>query len=577
MTWSSPDGITRYTQGPDCDSGPGCCCGKCTFINIAVDCGNTVCCKCVPKWLCMIFIPNEDQEDCMVREVTVPYTNSWQGSLPGIDTEGSNHLIEVLMFQEEDGPCMFRVYIPAREITDDYVIDGGVRECSLYPAFRQTCRDPYFQYDDFVLNGCTGTLIIKRKELVKVPFHSSREGLETSTIEMPEEACGTCSEYCRVLCMEWTVGGETQKSEFRINEGEAVWSHRIPDGPLATISLEEIDGVCHFVIDHDGLGVFDKIPIPYWMCNLGMVIEHEGTIEGAVGKFVSISCNRCTCWDYICETCRCVCQTMCVVSVDGPEQTDVTYYELEWDPVLIRWGTEEKWVGIRANPTTGKCEYVISGWNDAESDASEIDTEASTITIAECGKDMFYYVTSDQDVAFETGIFRFEYAVCKTCNPDCFKHFCDDCCGDCDSPELPEMLFFDLVGSAVAGDPPGLPPCLAIYDIPLIHTMPLFAESHRWEGHVIADCTTAFEIPPGPNATRIDILIVCSGDLWTITVRTRGEAAGATSQDVVNSNDPIKTSSFACSPVAWTGAFTSDLITVGCCSGVFEFQFAVSQ
>lgn len=264
------------------------------------------------------------------------------------------------------------------------------------------------------------------------------------------------------------------------------------------------------------------------------------------------------------------------MSVNGTEQTDVTKYDLEWDPVLIRWGTEEKWVAIRANPTTGKCEYVISGWNDAESDASEIDTEASTIEIAECGKDMFYYVTTNQATAFATGVFRFEYAVCKTCNPDCFKYVCDDCCGDCDSPEMPDTLFFDIVGSTVAGEPEGSPPCLAVYDIPLIHTMPLFAESHRWEGHAIVDCTAVFESPPGPNSILIDIRISCSGDLWELTVRL-SSATGSGSFITVYSNDPIWTVSFSCSPVAWVGKLSSDLVIVKCCGGVFEFAFAVSQ
>ena len=575
MVWSSPDGNTRYTHGPDCDSGTGCCCGKCNFFNIASDCNNSVCCKCVPKWLCMVFIPNEDQVDCAVREVTVPYTNSWQGSLPGIDPEGLNNLIEVLMYQDIYNNCFFRIFIPARDITDDYLIQGGKRECTLYPEFRQTCKDPYFQYDDFVLGECTGTLIIQRKELEKVPFHSNKEGLETSTVEMPESACGPCTEYCRVLCMEWTVGGETQKSEFRLQGDTAVWYHRIPEGELASITLEEIEGVCHLVIDHEGLGVFDKIPIPSGMCNLGMVIEHVGTIEDAVGKFVSISCNRCTCWDYICETCRCVCKTMCVVSVDGPEQTDVTYYELDWDPVLLRWGTAEKWVGIRANPTTGKCEYIISGWNDGL--YVDYDTEASTIEIPECGKDMIYYVTSNMSTALETGIFKFEYGTCKTCNPDCFKHFCDDCCDECIEPIVPETLFFDLIGSTVAGEPEGSPPCIAAYDIPLVHTMPLFAESHRWEGHAVVDCTAVFESPPGPNATLIDVVVTCAGaGSWTLVVRLTTISASGT-PITVNSSDPIWTTSFSCSPVAWVGKLSSDLVVTKCCGGVFEFDFVVSE
>jgi hypothetical protein len=582
MAWLSPDGTVKYTHGPDCDTGPNCCCGVCGFINIASDCGNTVCCKCIPKWLCMVFIPDEITEACVVRETTAEYTGSWVGSLPGIDTVGTDHRIEVLMLRIDDGPCMFRVYIPARDITEDYVIDGGKRECSLYPEFRQTCQDPYFELTDFTLNGCTGTLVIRRKELEKVPFSSPKLGTETSVLPLGEEPCGPCTEYCRTLCLEWSVGGVTSKAQFTTGDSSPtpLWGHRMADGTPATITVEEIDGVCHLVIDHDGLGEFDKVPIPYQMCNLGMVIEYQGTGEAA-GKWVSISCNRCTCWDYICDMCRCVCQTMCVVSVDGPEQTDVTYYELEWDERLLRWGTAEKWVGLRGNPDTGKCEYVISGWND-DPELPPYDTDASTIEIEECGKDMSYYVTSDMETAFETGVFKFEYGICKTCNPDCFKLFCDDCCDECDVPIMPEILFFDLVGSPIAGDPPEAPRCLAIYDIPLIHTQPLFAESHRWEGHVIAECSCPLSTPSGPNKVRIDIRITCGGaGDWTINAGIRTEN-GDGDGDTTESNDPIKTTSFSCSPVSWLGKFSPDLNVGGlspncCCDGVFEFDFAVSE
>jgi hypothetical protein len=534
----------------------------------------------------------------------MPYAGTYLGELTGIDPLGISNQIEVVLVKDETYEvCYFRVLIPAREIDDLYLIEGGKRECSLYPEFRMTCRDPYFEYPDFVLNGCTGTLVIQRKELAKVPFHSSRYQYITSTYEAPELPCGPCVEYCSILCMEWTIGGVTQKVQFSLmvdgpqdarivvpdDNGSPKWSHKIlPDGPTATITLENIEGVCYFLINHEGLGAFEKIPIPYQMCNLGMVIEATGT--GAVvddaGKFVSISCNRCSCWDYVCEMCRCVCKTFCVTSVDGPEQTDVTYYELEWDEELIRWGTDEKWVSVRANSETGKCEYAISGWNDGIYPL--FDPAATTIVIEECGKDMSYYITMNEEKAFETGVFKFEYGVCKTCKPDCFTFPCAECCTDCGTVTLPDTLYIDLFGGFTAGgeDPGGAAAnCLTVADIPLVHTAPLFAELQRWTGSVIVDCgcpLDPFTPDPSPNATKIDIIIICvGGNQFQLFMSMKGRTAGASGGTADNTN-PLETISFSCSPFTWTGRF---LLNPGfdagedncCCPLASSFEFAVSE
>jgi hypothetical protein len=578
MVWTSEDGQTRYTHGPDCTTGPNCCCGACNFITLSKDCNSQVCCKCIPKNLCAVHYPYEPSETCVPRHTLMPLANSWQGSLTGIDTVGDNNLIEVFMQQLNYEECYFVVFIPARDITLFYPIQGGRSQCEQYPEFRQTCRDPYFVLEDFVLNGCNGRLVIERKLLKPVPFHANTTLQSLTEGEVP--VCGQCSQYCTILCLEWSIGGEAQKTQFGTQVGvsteseQVYWTALLDDGSTATIvAYEAVDGNCYLAIDHPGLEDFQPVMIPDGMCNLGMVIEAQGDYRWP-NKSVSISCNKCTCWDYVCERCRCVCPTLCIVSVNGTQQTDIIRYELDWDPVKLIWGNEEKWVGVRANPVTGKCEFVISGWNDGP--YAEYEPSESTIEIEECGADMSYFVTSDRETAFETGVFRFEYGVCKGCDPECFKYFCDDCCGDCDSPELPETLFFDIVGSTVAGEPEGSPPCLAVYDIPLVHTMPLFEESHRWEGHAIVDCTAVFESPPGPNSILIDIRISCSGDLWTLTVRLTSVSATGTFI-TVNSNDPIWTTSFSCSPVAWVGKLSSDLVITKCCGGVFEFDFAVSQ
>lgn len=584
MVWTSEDGQTRYTHGPDCTTGPNCCCGACNFITLSKDCNSQVCCKCIPKNLCAVHYPYEPSATCVPRHTLMPLANSWQGSIDGIDTVGSNDLIEVFMQQLNYQDCYFIVFIPARDITLFYPIDGGRSQCEQYPEFRQTCRDPYFVLEDFELNGCNGRLVIERKLLKPVPFHASTT--QQSLTEGEVAVCGQCSQYCTILCLEWSIGGEAQKTQFGINtEGEQVyWTALLDDGSTATIvAYEAVDGNCYLDIDHPGLEDFQPVMIPEGMCNLGMVIEAQGDYRWP-NKSVSISCNKCTCWDYVCERCRCVCPTLCIVSVNGTEQTDITRYELDWDPVKLIWGNEEKWVGVRANSVTGKCEFVISGWNDGP--YAEYEPSESTIVIEDCGADMSYFVTSDTDTAFETGVFRFEYGVCKGCDPECFKSFCGDCCNDCEEENIPEVLFFDLRGRPLAAGeeepPPDAEVCLDISDIPLVHTRPLFAEKHRWEGHVITGCLCQLNASPGPNDTRIDVVITCNGTQWTLFVKMSGPTSSITGQVTITSDDPIWTTSFSCSPVTWLGTLSSDLAFDGnaiscCCAGTSLFDFSVSE
>lgn len=597
MVWISPDGNTKYTQGPDCDSGPNCCCGKCSFATLATDCNNSVCCKCVPKYLCAVHYPYTEDADCISTATDMVFGGYWIGDLPGLDPTGVDNAIQVDFHKDTYDNCYFRVIIPGREIDDLYLIEGGKRECSLYPEFRMTCRDPYFVYEDFELNGCMGRLVIQRKMLAKVPFHADvHSNIPESTItDGGSNTCGTCTEWCRALCLEFSTGGLPQKTTFRIQTGgyNTSWSALLPDESTATITaIEGEDGICYFHIDHSVLGFFDPVPIPYQMCNLGMIIEQDGVPStDSANKWISLSCNKCSCWDYICEQCRCVCQTMCIVSVDGPEQTDITYYELEWDQNLLRWGDETKWVGIHANQETGKCEYVISGWNDEGSDAELIDSEVSDILVGECGKDMSYYVSIDPEEAFATLNFKFEYGVCKTCLPDCFRAPCADCCTECESKVLPEILYIDLFGGFTAGgEDPGeaAANCLTVTDIPLVHTAPLFAELQRWQGSVIVDCGCPLDPltpDPSPNSTKIDVVLMCvGGNEFQLGVSMKGRTSSTSGGSSASTSNPFETTSFTCTPFTWTGIFISPP-TPGfdggedncCCPLSHEFTFAISE
>jgi hypothetical protein len=581
--WESEDGTTLYTHGPDCPKGPNCCCGFCNFIKIGANC-SPECCKCVPRWLCAVFYPDVDPDNDKIKPHTIlSKEEGWTGSIDGIDPDGIDDSIIVELYRDEEDVCYYKLSIPARDIEILTLIEGGLTQCDSQGELdtRFTCQNPRWQFDEFVLNGETGTLIIERKLLETVPFFSPKMG-GRGTVEATEP-CGTCTEWCEIICLDWTSGNERGKDEFRLftdpETGVQHWAHDFLDGEFATISITDVDGVCTLAIDHRDLGEFNSFPIST-PCSLGMNIE--ATDPEHSGKSIILSCNRCSCWDYICEACRCVCPVLCVTSITGPGAEDVIEYDLIWDPDKIRWGTDEKWVSVVANPDTGNCEFYVSGWMGTY--GIDYDPEISSID-AECGGQMSYFLADKLPEAVEDGNYRYEFARCRECEPDCFGPLiCAECCTTCDNPEMPRILYFDLIGRPVAGGeepPPDPVRCIELYDIPLVHRQPLFAERHRWEGKAIVSCGCPqdAETPdPDPDDYFIDIVITCSGDTWTLDVTIK-RSEGQIGNDSITNSD-TETYTFDCSPISWTGELTlggSINADLCCCDLALTMDFVVSE
>lgn len=582
-TWISDDGLTRYTHGPDCQKGPNCCCGTCNFIKVGANCSPD-CCKCVPRWLCAVFWPDDDPYGEKIKPHTLlAYEGSWNGSLDGIDTVGSNDGINVQLYRDAYDNCYYRLTIVARDIEIDYPIEGGLRPCndeSLYADDRMTCQNPVFELDGFELNGETGTLRFERKMLRTVPFFSPIEAQFSEAIE----PCGYCQEFCNRICLEWTNGGTTRKDEFVLtlsDEGDQIYAHPFGDGTFATIAIQQNeDGICEMLISHKDLGSFKPVEMPHGMCSVGMVIDEVDDYDPS--KSVSISCNRCSCWDYICEACRCVCPVLCVTTVNGPSADDIVRRDLLWDDEKLRWGDDDKWVSVRANSETGQCEFVVSDWTGTYD--PPYDTDISDIT-ADCGGEMSYFLAKQLSDAVEDGNYRYEYGACLDCRPICFGPLiCSECCTDCTDPVLPDLLYFDLIGRPVAsGEEPGpyAVRCVEVYDLVLAHTTPLFAERHRWEGRAIISCgcpTDSETADPSPDNYLLHVVVTCSGDTWTLNATIR-RMEGQIGNDAITNGSP-ETVSFDCSPVSWTGELElGGLISAAlcCCDLATTMDFVISE
>jgi hypothetical protein len=485
-----------------------------------------------------------------------------------------NNGILVQIYKDDYDNCFWRLTIPARDITVDVPIVHGKIPCDGYDE-RITCQNPYITIEDFTLDDCEGYLVIERKLLETIPFE---QDIEATTAALPEShVCyGECGEVCNRLCLEYRSGSTVTREEFSLTS-EFRWAFTPPGGETSYIDLtkDEYDN-CVYVLSHVTLEYFQPFQIIGGICGKGYVAEQENVD----GVFATISCNRCSCWNYICEDCRCVCPTLCVTSVNGNSATDISRKTLNWDHDEQWWGDSYKWVAIKPNDDTDLCEFQISDW-----EYGDYSVEESDLTIEQCGGDMSYFVTISMEEAISSGIWKYEFGQCKGCEPECFGPlYCAECCTDCTNPQLPSLLFFDLIGRPVAGGeepPPDPVRCIEIYDIPLTHRRPLFAESHRWEGKGVASCgcpVSAETEDPDPDNYSVEVVLTCSGETWTISVTIR-RMEGQIGTDTITNSSP-KTVSFSCSPVAWTGELelggliNSDLC---CCDLALAMDFAISE
>lgn len=333
------------SNGPDCTTGPNCCCDVCKHDRIFCD-GD--CCRCVPNILCAVFTPDTPSSTCFEVGTRLGTEENdagmYSGSLRNIAGKGVDTEIEVTLVKLDD-VCYWRVQIDDFEIDETFEIDHDT----------VTCRDPVFDID--VDTGtCAGTIHIERYDLLKVPFRSMDQ-------EITEEAftCGECDVVCSLLCVKYELEGESIREEFEWNSLTSRWEH----GDDYITPTTNGDGDCEVAIHIEALGdVFDPVVIEN--CGIG-TSETPGLIFSTTGGEVTGSCNVCTCWRYICGTCRCACDVLCVVRQSGFGIP--VYSELAWDDENSRWGDDTFNIGLGRDGETGDCVLLVDGFDPVPTDS----------------------------------------------------------------------------------------------------------------------------------------------------------------------------------------------------------------
>lgn len=518
-----PTPTTDYRRGPDWQHGPprcrqnqqlceydqpqphdhACCCDPCRhdYINVCTgDGGPHGCCRCVPKAICLRFTPDTPGDVCkamtwkLTAEVVTARGVQYQINLPGVG-ELTIFVGSPDSYNEYFGTetCIWQITAPDIYIDQTTpIVHSGEIHCQAPP--------------DWIISGvvlprgetdCTGTLTIESYELAKLPF-VTRWG---DFVETPVSvACGYCSQFCQILCVRRGDAAERTRAEYIWNDYDLVWrSNRNSDH---TIELYEYGGECFLLLNLDPADEFNGhlLAIDPNACATGMDLTATGTGT----EFVSVSCNRCSCWKYHCGTCRCICKALCLVGmIDGVE----TRLELDWDAVNFRWGDETFSVQL-GNDEDDNCVVSVTGFT------------GSVAIRNDCGSQIVFNVAEDLEDMLTAGEVNYLYGFCRQCEGSCTQGSCLDLCSD-----VPDTIYCEVT-------PTSWTPMLGCNDAVLCFspiTIPMFlvfvandaAGEWRWVGSGIISCHDCNPLTSSRNYL-VTVDYGCDGN-GTFTVTRTGD------------------------------------------------------
>lgn len=425
----------------------------------------------------------------------------YSGSLSGvgrIDLSVGTPSVDSDLFGYAD--CTWRLEVDALYIDDEYEIDhSGALNClqidSLsIPEVTMVITPPIGEPIE-----CPGSVSFSSFSLEKLPFVKRFPG---NTVANISTSCGECTAFCSILSVNRgnSYAGTRQPCvEFVWSVDDTEWQYQPATGPLQRLEIVEVEGACFLKLTEVGIATLagDLIAIDPDNCNLGMAL----TAIDDDDNYIRIGCNPCHCWEYKCDTCRCVCPTLCV---SGSQDGDaVTPFELDWDEIEQRWGDAEFSVTLGKNAETGACEVTVTGY-----DPVEVDNLCSH---------NFGFLVSDYDGNF----FSFS---CKTCEGSCGAGTCLQYCSD-----VPAVLFAEI--SAADWDEalcPFLPtPCFETITIGLaqIFVGDVATGEFRWQGSGIIQCRNCNPTLTDPTDYIVSLDLGCDG-LGSFSVRKRNPPPG---------------------------------------------------
>lgn len=456
-----------------CDGECGCC-DPCTTLPLNIGIEDQVStpdcmaypCRCAPRGFVFTFTP-DDPGNCKGSATTIKgvrdagfYRATYSGTVPGIGVVGfylerGGDLNDSSQFPPRpDGKApvaipkrQWRITFPDQEIDELYPFDDdiGCMTPPPLPSFRGSigshCGYP-----------CEGTITISLWTEAKIPFYfgATRPGMADTV----ETSCTSCSEACTHWCMTrpedptpYDYGNlertYVKNHRFEWNDYEGVFRGGLDCSE--SFGIEELEGKCYVRIGHLEEGTFDGDLIEINVEQCGSEIEIYAEDEDHF--WFRLRCGACSCWDYACGRCRCICHDMCMVGVDGT--TIIAHQGLGWNEDAVGWGDPnggpDMFVGLGSEPVCGqvrsKCTLYIPGWQNA--DGSALDQNGG-VTIGQnipetCGSALSIGV-EDASQLETYGIYRWRRAWCSNGMP------CGvgQCLGQCDS--LSPVVYADVSG-----------------------------------------------------------------------------------------------------------------------------------
>lgn len=486
----------EWSHGGDRMTGPPCCrgktqpCGKnCTDHNCCCDaCRHTTqnvcdtgCCRCIPKAICAVFTPTSPTTTCKVRSwKLLPQRASdstsrttYTISVGGSDLTLSVGAVTIDSALWDYAACSWRMQYAPLSVDEEHeiVFTEDDINCLQAPAFSlpitlEVIVDGYPE-------DCPGTITFSAHTLDKIPYRNKWFG---SSIEAALAAtCGSCENVCTVLSVKRGDAASYNYipdscDEFTWDPTEGAWIFGDE-----RIDIVEVDYQCYLQLTSFDTATLegDLIAIAPGACSLGMVL----TVKDLIGNWAKISCSPCSCWKHVCGTCRCICDTLCVIGMEGDYIQGP--YELPWDGDLFQWGGDGHDLTISLSEAEDKsCQVLLDGFDEPVA----IDNT--------CGANLSFLFNRSVEDTLAYGI-KFYAGFCKACEGSCNA---GTCLSECE--EVPRLLFAKV--SALDWTPmlgcEGFPAsqCFEDFSIPIfqffVPTTLNPAGEYRWQGSQTFQC-----------------------------------------------------------------------------------------
>jgi len=467
-----------------------CCCDPCRFVRPSPftdeDDERYYCCRCVPRVIFLKFVPNDLDANCckviglpLFAEAGDPgsYLTTYQGSMLGLTV-----YVEVgRLTGTGTGTALGCGWRFTATINGT---GSGTGEIEIYSIDHD---DPSCLYVPEGMNlgsvegpnGCSGYLTVEDVYKVKLPFQEryvTENWIGPNYIDISNDPSGQCTEVCARVCVAGIrhAGGNYERVEFdwfddditgtgtaadrgwSYDNGSYVEKLLLSHGGTDAVITPEFEG---------GAEIFSpKTVSSTTRCSCDMKEIITGSFGGS-SYTATIRCGFCTCWEYVCGTCRCVPYSLCVMLYDGSQM---------WDNLQAYWNeTDKSWDVASTETGTGYTNllrlYLVDENGQCVIKPALYDGDVLTMNsypVYDCGAetvtgqftgqhDIVTISVEDQDTILtgtgtDTGLILI---IASSLQPNCETGPCQEatpCYDDCDSH--PDSLWVEIKQWCEAGD-----------------------------------------------------------------------------------------------------------------------------